>query len=355
MTSLPDSDALDFLRTAGRYARRMSPLNDLFAHTCVAVLDDGCHTKEICSIIEAVGISIDFLVHPEQVADSAMESLPMNEAGKVLPLVIPFEIPFALYRACCDLETPLFSLNDFARCYLTRKDDHARISQAFKDEASQRLFEHIAFCRMNPMIEPYYLKSSFPDYAHPLVSIKEGDTVICAGAFEGDTAVGFCEAVQGKCAIITFEPMPQNYAAARRTISNSLWADRIRLEDKGLYSNQDRLTFLYAGAASFSEASDMVGGSERLRISAVDVDSYLAERGISVDMIQLDVEGAEMDALQGAQKTIQRYKPKLQICIYHKPDHFWDVPLFIMDQHLSYDLYIGHHSTGWADTVLYAV
>jgi len=37
----------------------------------------------------------------------------------------------------------------------------------------------------------------------------------------------------------------------------------------------------------------------------------------------MDIEGAEIDALQGAKKIIQKSNPMLAICVYHKPNHLW--------------------------------
>ena len=349
----PDNGALTFLKSAGFFARRVSLLSELQTYRHAAALDFAPYTEVICKVLGAAGIEVQRLVAPEEMSAAGKAAFRAGNGGSMLPLVMPFEIPFSIYRWCCALDVPLFSLNDFARCYLTRRDDHRRVTLAFADDASRTLFEQVAFCRMNPMIAPFYLKSFFPDYNHPEVHIAKGDTVFCAGAFEGSTAVGFCEAVQGDCTVIAFEPMPQNCVAARQAIARSPWTERIRLEAAGLHSGKGTLTYHYAGAASFWENAEMVGGAEKLQIPVVDIDSYAREHGLKVDLIQLDVEGAEMEALRGAAATIQRDRPRMQLCIYHKPEHFWDIPLFILEQNQDYDLYLGHHSNGWADTVLY--
>ncbi len=72
-------------------------------------------------------------------------------------------------------------------------------------------------------------------------------------------------------------------------------------------------------------------------------------------MIKMDIEGAELEALKGAKKTIQRDKPKLAICIYHKTEDLWEIPLYIKELVSEYCLYIRHQTFGTGDTVLYAV
>ncbi len=43
------------------------------------------------------------------------------------------------------------------------------------------------------------------------------------------------------------------------------------------------------------------------------IDSMFTDRDLSIDFIQLDVEGRELDALKGGENIIKRYKPLLQI------------------------------------------
>lgn len=69
----------------------------------------------------------------------------------------------------------------------------------------------------------------------------------------------------------------------------------------------------------------------------------------------MDIEGSELEALKGAVHTIQRDKPKLAICIYHKPEDMTEIPLYIKSLVPEYKLYVRHHSNCCTETVLYAV
>jgi hypothetical protein len=69
----------------------------------------------------------------------------------------------------------------------------------------------------------------------------------------------------------------------------------------------------------------------------------------------MDIEGAEIDALNGASEAIKRFRPILAICVYHKPDHLWKVPLLISTYSDDYSLFLRpHDEEGW-ELVLYAV
>ena len=70
----------------------------------------------------------------------------------------------------------------------------------------------------------------------------------------------------------------------------------------------------------------------------------------------MDIEGAEKEALIGATQTIQKYKPNLAICLYHKPEDLWELPLLINElSNNSYDMYIRVHEDLYLSTVLYCI
>ena len=69
----------------------------------------------------------------------------------------------------------------------------------------------------------------------------------------------------------------------------------------------------------------------------------------------MDVEGAELKALKGAEYLIRSLHPKMAICIYHKVVDLWTIPAFILECYADYKFYVRHYSYDMLDTVLYAV
>ena len=78
-------------------------------------------------------------------------------------------------------------------------------------------------------------------------------------------------------------------------------------------------------------------------------------QGEKATFIKMDVEGAELDSLKGAEKTIQQYKPKLAIAIYHKPEDILEIPQFILSCREDYKLYIRHYTSCNYETIPYAL
>jgi FkbM family methyltransferase len=75
----------------------------------------------------------------------------------------------------------------------------------------------------------------------------------------------------------------------------------------------------------------------------------------AVDLIKLDVEGAEPEVLRGMRETIEKHRPQLAISVYHWPEHMWELPLELMRSLTDYDFHLRHYSFGRWECVLYAV
>lgn len=90
-----------------------------------------------------------------------------------------------------------------------------------------------------------------------------------------------------------------------------------------------------------------------LEVNCRTVDDILC--GKKVDLIKMDIEGCEYNALKGTINTISKYKPQLAISIYHKAEDIIKLPELIMNMNLDYRFYLRHYTIEAGDTVLYAI
>lgn len=173
---------------------------------------------------------------------------------------------------------------------------------------------------------------------------KEG-VIIDGGAYDGATAKQFIDWV-GKgnySRIVCYEPEEKQaqYIQNRVLVENLQGIDVI---NAGLWNEKTELRFSSAGAGStISVKGDTV-------VSCVTIDDTVKDK---VSFIKMDIEGAELKALQGAVKTIKRDKPKMAICIYHKISDIYDIGSFIIDIWPDCKLKIRHYTTYSWETVLY--
>lgn len=115
-------------------------------------------------------------------------------------------------------------------------------------------------------------------------------------------------------------------------------------------SHDDTANITNSGAASkVSEKGD-------ISITLRSIDSFVKENNIShVDFIKLDIEGCEQEAIEGAKETIKSNTPKLAICLYHRPDDIFNIPLKLSKLYGGYSFYIKHNSDIHYETVLFAI
>ena len=99
----------------------------------------------------------------------------------------------------------------------------------------------------------------------------------------------------------------------------------------------------------------MLDGFLKASDASTSIDVFCEQHELeTVNYIKMDIEGSEMRALRGAERTIQRFRPKLAICVYHRPADLWEITNYIADRYRFYCLFLGHHSLHAEETVLYA-
>jgi hypothetical protein len=102
-----------------------------------------------------------------------------------------------------------------------------------------------------------------------------------------------------------------------------------------------------------SSATTAEAGEGTIAVRAAPLDDLLA--GAVPTFIKLDVEGAEPDALLGARGTIGAHGPVIAVCVYHRQDHLWRIPLMLREWRDDYAFFLRpHNEEGW-DLVCYAV
>lgn len=92
-----------------------------------------------------------------------------------------------------------------------------------------------------------------------------------------------------------------------------------------------------------------------MQVETLTIDDLLRNNGLErIDFIKMDIEGAELEALKGAETVIRRFRPKLAISIYHRLPDFWEIPQWIEGLGLGYRFHLRHFTIHAEETVLFA-
>jgi len=105
-------------------------------------------------------------------------------------------------------------------------------------------------------------------------------------------------------------------------------------------------------AAGHGEASQLAATGDTV-VQAVALDDVLP--AFEATDVKMDIEGAEPEALEGAQRLVARCRPRLALCAYHRPEHLWSLSAAIDEMRLDYSFFLRAHAHGGFDVVLYAI
>ena len=176
---------------------------------------------------------------------------------------------------------------------------------------------------------------------------QEEAIFIDGGCFHGETAIKFAEWTQSYEKIIAFEPDAVNYQVCVDKFEK-LGLKNVTVVQAGMWSKDAQLHLDRIGDdGSGARITEAEGETVEVR----SLDAMLGDEKVS--FIKLDIEGAELEALKGASKIIQRDTPRMAICIYHKPEDIWEIPQYIKELVPEYHMAVRHYMTYLYDTVLY--
>ena len=166
------------------------------------------------------------------------------------------------------------------------------------------------------------------------------------GALDGETTEYFLQHFENGHAYV-FEPNPKQFEITKERLRTYPQAELFP------YGAYDKNTTLRFDSAEGDEGSAKISAAGGVEIEVRRLDDLLGGR--KVTFIKMDIEGSELAALRGAERIIREQRPKLAICVYHKPEDIWEIPSLILHYHSDYKLYLRHYSITHTETVLYAV
>lgn len=239
--------------------------------------------------------------------------------------------------------------DEFKNIALLNSSRFTKIYNKFNDNYSKETWLHVLTGRATGDFRNFEKVFSSPQYfPKDLVSLSKSEIFLDIGGYTGDTVEEFIKQCEGNYnKIITVEPNPKNHEKIKHVVDKY---DNIQLIEKGISNKKD---LLYFNTSEGEETSGcFTNNNSDMKIHVDTIDNLISDE---VTFLKMDIEGFELKALQGAQKLIKKFKPKLAICLYHNPIDFVEIPEYLESLCLDYKFYVRHHMLSLNETVLYAL
>ncbi|MES0862929.1 FkbM family methyltransferase [Ruegeria sp. SCPT10] len=179
-------------------------------------------------------------------------------------------------------------------------------------------------------------------YKHFISALEKPESLmskamIDVGAYFGDSVLIMREFTDGD--IWAVEPSLESFDLLQQTIKkNEL--ESVYPMNIGLGAEPSEMMVLDKGDQSHLVAATADSSKGQSKIPVRTLDSLVDEHSIDVGLIKIDVEGMELDVLEGARKTICEQRPVLLISIYHNFDQFFNARKWVEDLGADYSFKI---------------
>ncbi len=165
----------------------------------------------------------------------------------------------------------------------------------------------------------HYLKARQKPKERPRVRrlagfIPEGGVIFDIGAHFGYLAKEFAVIHNGSCMVHCFEPVPYTRSILERVVDRF---QNVHIESRALSNQAGHMKLSIPIKESGRLGIGLAHFGDEVRrdyivepVETLTLDAYVAEQGLArLDFVKMDVEGAEFQILQGAEKTLKELRP----------------------------------------------
>jgi FkbM family methyltransferase len=136
---------------------------------------------------------------------------------------------------------------------------------------------------------------------------QQAKVVIIAGAYFGDQAIPIANNIKNTGTCYTFEPNTgnSNLIIENAQINN---LNNIVINNLALWNKPD-VYLTFEGADALASTIEKTDGTDA-DLKTTTIDNFISQENIeALNLLMIDVEGSETKVLQGAEQSIEKYKP----------------------------------------------
>ncbi len=224
----------------------------------------------------------------------------------------------------------------------------------FRDDISKQ----IILGRIERYLFGTYVKSTTDCeeyFEKGIINLNSQEVFVDGGGYIGDSTKAFIRHTDNHYRhIYVFEPSKEMVKRAKETLSGY---ENVTVIEKGLWSGEKGLDFyVISGMGASGFGREGIQSEEVVHVPTDSLDNIFFGKP-SADLptyIKLDIEGAEKEALSGAKAVISKARPKLAVCVYHKPEDVYEIPQTIADITDGYTYHLIQCGNSINETILYA-
>lgn len=142
-------------------------------------------------------------------------------------------------------------------------------------------------------------------------AVQPGARVLDGGAHWGYFTLLAAKAAGPSGAVVAFEPDPRSFERLRWNVQANELGDRVRLVNAALADHEgEQPLFTHPLHHSWTSLFELPGSTRTGSIETLSADHALGDDG-PIDVVKLDVEGSELQALRGMRRMLGSWRPTL--------------------------------------------
>lgn len=229
---------------------------------------------------------------------------------------------------------PVFGDEIFNEVFIDKYKNKFKAAYELFDDESKKIFEGcLKFIVGGEISDLMAVTTPKSEAFEEILKLSSCEHYLDLGAYRGDTVDELLHYSGGSYAsVIALEPDRRTF---KKLCEHVEGMPNVTALQKAIYS--------FSGTASFNSVA---GRQSSIAVSGTEIETVTVDElcnGKEITYIKMDVEGAEKDALLGAQKTLAEKKPKLNIALYHRFTDIFELPLMIKSVNPEYKFYLRRH------------
>lgn len=204
------------------------------------------------------------------------------------------------------------------------------------DDLSRQIFLSVIRYKLTGELSYLRAACNTEKECYDCLSDRKIDVAVDGGAYNGDTVFSLLTYRPEIGRVIAVEPDRRNFEKLKRYAATDPY--RIQVHYGALWSKSGNGYFSASGNRNSTLQSTASHQVRRQETALLTVDELTS--GLSVDYIKYDVEGAELQALQGSRATILHHRPALAVSLYHRSEDLFRIPLLLHSWNPDYRFYL---------------